>query len=422
MVHEWGTFTALQDEGGRPIGGINTDDEPLPNFVHDLRSLVARPTEAPSVLFKGVPRCDRDILVRLETPVIYFHLPAGAKPIRLNLDVTFHGGWLTQYYPDAKATAPGSNRTPTTSALSRKKPKALSPGRICPSETKRPDRDHRCTRLARAPRGACRRRRHRQRDRAVSLLPRRRAHRAPVAVARTTMNDLRISTSLQQPVQGVWLLDVRPDGTSALRDLGQTLSQESSIITPAAFRANDYRPENIQLIRGQLRNAIVKQGLYDDEAEALLNTWEVSYFRRPGMRLFFMVPAEWTNRVLPLHLSVPSDVVRTMIGRIEIVTPQERSLLARISAGPISAPAQWLNASLQKAAGGENYYREEWYMKLLNGESTFQNLRLDVPADYRAYLQLGRFRNALALDEQKLRPSDNLARFIQNYQLAPSRW
>jgi hypothetical protein len=37
-VHEWGTFTALQDESGAAIGGINTDDEPVPPFVHRSRS------------------------------------------------------------------------------------------------------------------------------------------------------------------------------------------------------------------------------------------------------------------------------------------------------------------------------------------------------------------------------------------------
>src|SRR5437870_1291138 len=35
VVHEWGTFTSLQDENGRSIGGLNVDDEPLPKFVHD---------------------------------------------------------------------------------------------------------------------------------------------------------------------------------------------------------------------------------------------------------------------------------------------------------------------------------------------------------------------------------------------------
>src|SRR5688500_14380653 len=36
VVHEWGTFTSLQDEAGRSVGGVNIDDEPLPKFVHRL--------------------------------------------------------------------------------------------------------------------------------------------------------------------------------------------------------------------------------------------------------------------------------------------------------------------------------------------------------------------------------------------------
>src|SRR5204863_2540425 len=34
IVHEWGTFTSLQNEASQAIGGINTDDEPVPRFVH----------------------------------------------------------------------------------------------------------------------------------------------------------------------------------------------------------------------------------------------------------------------------------------------------------------------------------------------------------------------------------------------------
>ena len=36
VVHEWGTFTSLQNEKGEAIGGINVDDEPVPAFVHSL--------------------------------------------------------------------------------------------------------------------------------------------------------------------------------------------------------------------------------------------------------------------------------------------------------------------------------------------------------------------------------------------------
>src|ERR1035437_4528866 len=68
VVHEWGTFTPLQDETGRTLGGINTDDEPEPAFCHDLDwQLIAHPGELPPVLYKGVASCQSDVTMRLET-------------------------------------------------------------------------------------------------------------------------------------------------------------------------------------------------------------------------------------------------------------------------------------------------------------------------------------------------------------------
>ena len=111
MVHEWGTFTVLQDDDGTAIGGLNVDDEPLPRFVHNLRGdlLASNPTGlTPSVFSKGIPPCNPDVTLRLETPVLYFYPPAGqAGPLDLDVHVDFRGGWLTEFFPQAKAVAPG---------------------------------------------------------------------------------------------------------------------------------------------------------------------------------------------------------------------------------------------------------------------------------------------------------------------------
>src|SRR5712692_1867757 len=114
IIHEWGTFTSLQDEAGEAIGGINTDDEPLPRFVHRLADfLLLSPTEVPPIFFQGAPRCHPDVTMRLETPVVYFHLPKSqAKPLTLDVNVQFRGGWLTQFYPAGDAVAPGVESWP----------------------------------------------------------------------------------------------------------------------------------------------------------------------------------------------------------------------------------------------------------------------------------------------------------------------
>ena len=109
VVHEWGTFTALQNERGEALPGINIDDEPVPRFVHNLnRFVLARQYAIPRIMMKAVPRRHPYVTLRLETPVIYFYPPKGMDlPVNLDVEVAFHGGWLTEFYPRADADAPG---------------------------------------------------------------------------------------------------------------------------------------------------------------------------------------------------------------------------------------------------------------------------------------------------------------------------
>ena len=118
VVHEWGTFTSLQDESGTAIGGINTDDEPVPDFVYrPSGGLLPRPTELPPAFFgrgqvsfggKGIPSLHGDVTMRLETPVMYFYPhPGSILPIEMDVKAGFRGGWLLEYYPKAELEADG---------------------------------------------------------------------------------------------------------------------------------------------------------------------------------------------------------------------------------------------------------------------------------------------------------------------------
>jgi hypothetical protein len=53
---------------------------------------------------------------------------------------------------------------------------------------------------------------------------------------------------------------------------------------------------------------------------------------KPGLRVFYVVPREWTDHFLPLKLSVPARVSRVLIGRIDI-DPDAR--LAPVSPAPV---------------------------------------------------------------------------------------
>src|SRR5688500_8927053 len=134
--------------------------------------------------------------------------------------------------------------------------------------------------------------------------------------------------------------------------------------TPSSFHDEDYSNENFAALHKYMQDAHVTAGLYDDDAKAMLDTWELSYFKSWGTRLFYIVPPAWTESVLPLKVSPkPTKVVRVMVGRLDLVTPRHRELLARISG----------------ARDVKTQEKELW----------------------KAYDELGRFRNALVLDELK---------------------
>jgi hypothetical protein len=128
--------------------------------------------------------------------------------------------------------------------------------------------------------------------------------------------------------------------------------------------------------------------MFPDEADALFNTWELSYFKSAGLRLFFMVTRAWTDWYLPLDISVPCDIKRAMVGRLELVTPEQRVLLKKLARAPIPT--------------------KPWAYYEMNGNRAV--MRGAMPQPYR---DLGRFRNALLLDEYQAHPNPSLDAFIR---------
>jgi hypothetical protein len=235
--------------------------------------------------------------------------------------------------------------------------------------------------------------------------------------------DLDQASSVPSSMGPLWLVDVRDDGKMAMRSIARIAwgGKQAPLPIDASFTDDQYSSD-LTALRRSLRSALVGGGLYDDEADALLNTWETSYFRRPGLRLFYLVPRGWTDRTLPMRIGEPGgnggpapEVRRLMVGRIELVKPEQRRRLAQIAKGPASNPA-WLFGAMS-ALGGDRSDTEGWLKNLADGTQTPGAPHVDVPTDYRAYLELGRFRNALILEEESRRPTPALKAFIQSYAL-----
>jgi hypothetical protein len=433
VVHEWGTFTSLQNEAGESIGRINTDDEPVPSFVHRINySLLVERTEVPPAYrnSKGTPSFHPDVTLRLETPVLYFHLPQGQRQLRgVTVQARFRGGWLSEFYPDAAADAPGA--TDITTGFGPLRPDTVGTLvwkdlEVGANGTGPVTAEHVWT----APRAV-----HAQTVRTARgetekfLFYRGVAHiDAPLAAVQDVhagqlVLRSRLASGLagQSPLQasGAWLVDVRADGTVAFRLIPPLVlgSADPVVATVSTrFEPRDYDRANSARLGASLRQALVAAGLFGDEAGALLSTWDLSYFKSAGMRLFFLVPRAWTDFYLPLEVSADSQITRVMVGRIELVTPEERRGLDEIgqmSAQDVTAEADRMRASLRAAETAD----QRRFQEVLAGKLQMRAAGVSIPRAYRLYLALGRFRGALVLDEASRHPTPGIKALISAYGL-----
>jgi hypothetical protein len=84
---------------------------------------------------------------------------------------------------------------------------------------------------------------------------------------------------------------------------------------------------NIDDLRRQLRGMLVEGGLYEKEAEAMLNTWKDSWFEE-GTRVFYLMPRKTTDEILPLTITPqPTQVERVLVGRTELITPEMEKIV-----------------------------------------------------------------------------------------------
>src|SRR6188508_484738 len=93
VVHEWGTFLAMNGSDGVTLDGMYHEEHALPGFVHARRNSELR---LPGSNLKG------------ETPVIYFYTNT---PTRVNVEVGFPSGVWTQWYPQANFVGPSLVQT-----------------------------------------------------------------------------------------------------------------------------------------------------------------------------------------------------------------------------------------------------------------------------------------------------------------------
>ena len=345
IVHEWGTITTRHAPDGTPQGRLNhvAAIDTLPKFVYQYDPAATRNDPERSLIKTALVAGRPDVTMRLETPVIYFHQPAGSAPIApFDVSVRFRGGIVNEFFPKADASAAAEAEPNTSNWLSRISPASWTGARLDDEVVGRLVwRDvtlHDSVRLAPtsshvwlAPR--------RVRARAVTtasgeseryLFYRGVAHLDALLQTRLAGGELQLASPralqwMQAPrmtIADSWLVDIRPDGAVAFCENGPVTVEKAApsreLRRLQLFTSRDYGAEKLGDLRSSMKRALVTAGLYEDEAEALLETWTGSYFRTPGLRLFYLVPDEWLGHFLPVRISTPHELTRVIVGRIDL--------------------------------------------------------------------------------------------------------
>jgi hypothetical protein len=385
LVHEWGTFTSFQDSNGVTIAGINVDDEPVPKFVHRLPEMPIFTTRStPALWSQGAPRCHRDVTLRLETPVLYFYPQPGFDVQSFDVRASFNGGWLTEFYPHADADNSGFPAALDRNSRSSLQWKAL---RLASDSGRLPLTKEHVWLAPRAVHSAVVTEGRRQ-EAEKYLFYRGVGHIDAPLIIREQAGSLIVSprSSTFRPFPQLWVVRVQPDGRVRFRHMPAGEHGAEKVAIPAEDFSS---PSDREALNGELAEALEKEGLFREEAVAMLDTWKLSYFESEGIRVLFVLPRAWTDAQLPLAISVPAAITRVMLGRIELVSAHQRQALSRLydlpdtafALAPIYAQRPTMRAG---SASHAELYRSEGR---------------EVPEALRLYDSLGRFRDALLAHE-----------------------
>ena len=318
-AHEWGTFTSIAGYDGRAVqwSPLNGSVD-LPTFVEHLNG----------AQFKAGLRGT----VRMETPVLYFY---SAHETAVSVKVGFSKGVITEWFPRASHIKPNPNSVLDREALNQKQINGsiawdsvtVSPNlaasfpRDVGSDDDQANQYYAARETSAAPLRVKTSAGEQQEKflfyRGVS------AFSVPIAATVTPEGKVQVTDLAQEEIPSVIFFERRGDKFGYR--LGGALQGEMWLDSPELTGTSDS-------LSHDLEDILTSQGLYRDEARAMIETWRQSWFEE-GSRLFYIVPSHFVNAILPLTITpAPSQTVRVFVGRLELVTPATARAVQKILA------------------------------------------------------------------------------------------
>jgi len=301
-AHEWGTFTSIAGSDGRAVEWSPlTGSTDLPAFVEHFRDPGFK------LGLRGT--------VRMETPVLYFY---DSREETVSVNVAFSKGVITEWYPHASRVEPTANSlyNPILRQASGSGSIAWDSVTLAPSgrpEFPREDRNNHyfAARMTSSTPLRVKTASGEQQEkflfyRGVS------AFSVPLSATMDTDGKLRVKNHGDQEISTTILFERR--GEKVGYRISGSLKEEVILDMPELN-------STIDDLGRDLEGILVAQGLYQDEAHAMVETWRDSWFEE-GSRLLYIVPPAFVKAVLPLSIKpAPAQTVRVFVGRLELVTP-----------------------------------------------------------------------------------------------------
>lgn len=358
-LHEWGTFTTVSASDGALLPGVEREEEALPGFVHAHEAMHNNSTiQVP--FSKGISwhRPLANVTVRMETPVIYFYTDA---PFEARVEVGFKGGTISQWYPQRTSgeELPPLKRDEKGVPLERENTLDFAKertGSIVWDVKVEPPGDDAFGRVFRG--GETPSWLHpRQPDSAIVstrsgesekyLFYRGLGRIEPPVLFTATDSSLSVVNCGAETLNHWLVFDydaahgvrwTRPAPVAAVAHTGKNEA-------PLPLDTHPYRTDWRKPLYEEVAAMLTAAGLTRPEADGMIQTWWSSYFERPGLRVFWVVPSSYVNEVLPLKVTpAPREAVRVIVGRSEIMTPAfEQKLLADFAATTEEKPNPWLH-------------------------------------------------------------------------------
>lgn len=311
-VHEWGTFTSIAGKDGQAIEWSPlTGATDLPGFVEHFR------TPAFKLGLRG--------MVRMETPVLYFY---GSQEESVSVHVSFSKGLITEWYPHASRVEPAAADPAAWSIFQGSTDGSIAWNSVVVSPQLRTnflhepqDSHYYAARMTSAtplfvntPAG--------QQQEKFLFYRGVASFQVPLSARLTPDGKVQIQNRADEAIPSTILFERRSD--KAGYRIGGAVSQSAALELPELTNS----PGDLGDLRRELEGMLVAQGLYQDEAHAMVETWRDSWFEE-GSRLVYIVPASFVNRILPLSINpAPAQVARVFVGRMELVTPATKEAVA----------------------------------------------------------------------------------------------